>query len=953
MASGQWGTIQIGVPDFLESVRDAINSVAQFLASVLDIVLEALQLVKSFLVGYLDPIMAFLQQVIDYITTLLRDLRQLGLYMCGDWELMKWPFSKLRGGYRAYEQRMIGRMTDRTDVTRPDLTPNTKVFSLWFYLSADTSQIEQLIEYVKQLMRFFGHTFNPTGTPPVPVITQVLYDAEGASILQPQALGEYFKENLELPNVAVVKWKLNSTANESPFNPFPSLPPGGFIVTVSTFKDGIPIAWDRPQVAGGTEPSTENPNERVQPRDYGRVFGPTGQALVLHGGADMLTGDLDTYSYNKSLNGGKVQPNRTRVYGITSPTANTVIPLDALSEGETYNFQRTFYVPSEMVGTQFMTGEFQFALKLTDMPRNGKMEKQPDGTMKFVPSEDNATLVYARVASCTKKVADGSTPLQYRFGGPDSLPPPTGNVWTVQTPNVQTSGVSPFSAPMRITFPNANTAEYFKAVQTAMVVLILCRPDLSTWAEIEPSMSPDFIELVKARLALVEGVAAQPCGLESFAHLLSFVLKDPKKDYLAKGGTPQDFRESLFRRSNQFVYDAYNATGPMPDVERSVVLNTVFLRNVKWCDLLKSAGVIDEIPAKDFTILESIDPSKGGRLLNNGVAINRYSMGINPNTSDELLKLDGIFSLRAPQFMEVLNFPANDPTFNLDGVYQSLEELAEAKRNSPALIPFLNQARFDKDTGKYRIPSQYMTQWQLLRGQRSKIGSCDDSAPVFVINRKALEGQKPEEGGVVFCRGLFAAAKNGQILTEAAFALGVAASSHSLSSQDGAWLTYRFMDSITGIEDFMWSLQNWLESIKNTIQSIIDTIKKYIEYLEGRIIELQQFIRRINDLIQSVMQNIFTVPKCAALMLYSNGMDGMLADFISAKNKPSDSPLAFGAGVGVVIPAPLIGLIGDILMAIFDTDSDAPGDSIAGPVPPAVIIANPPQPVEPPEPDVL
>ncbi|MEI6297645.1 MAG: hypothetical protein WCO84_08495, partial [bacterium] len=67
MASGQWGTITVQVPDFLADVRDAINSVAQFLVSVLDIVLAALNLVKSFLVGFLDPIMAFIQVVIDFI----------------------------------------------------------------------------------------------------------------------------------------------------------------------------------------------------------------------------------------------------------------------------------------------------------------------------------------------------------------------------------------------------------------------------------------------------------------------------------------------------------------------------------------------------------------------------------------------------------------------------------------------------------------------------------------------------------------------------------------------------------------------------------------------------------------------------------------------------------------------------------------------------------------------
>ena len=235
-------------------------------------------------------------------------------------------------------------------------------------------------------------------------------------------------------------------------------------------------------------------------------------------------------------------------------------------------------------------------------------------------------------------------------------------------------------------------------------------------------------------------------------------------------------------------------------------------------------------------------------------------------------------------------------------------------------------------------------------------GSADDIAPVFYANKnKGLDNgllASPSECQVVFCRGIFAAANGGQLLTEAYFALSAAAAAMHRPPKDGQWLTYRFMDSLTGIEDFLWALENWLESIKNTVQSIVDTIKKYIEYLEGRITEMQQFIRRINDLILALLQNIFVIPKCSAMMLYSDGTGGMVSDFISAKNKPKDTPLAFGAGVGVVFPIPLVGLIGDILQAIFNTNAEA-DTGIAGPLPPPAIIANPPQSVDPVEPDVL
>ena len=41
MADGEWGTIQLAVPDFLEDLRETINSVAEVLITALDVALAA------------------------------------------------------------------------------------------------------------------------------------------------------------------------------------------------------------------------------------------------------------------------------------------------------------------------------------------------------------------------------------------------------------------------------------------------------------------------------------------------------------------------------------------------------------------------------------------------------------------------------------------------------------------------------------------------------------------------------------------------------------------------------------------------------------------------------------------------------------------------------------------------------------------------------------------------
>ena len=171
---GEWGTISFELPDFLTDVREAINSIAEFLLAFLDIALEALQLIKAFAVGFLDPLAALVQAVIDQINALLDNLKDLGIYITGDWALLEHPYDDLRGGFTEYERRMVARMTDFTDPTRPDVSSAVEVFAAFFYLSVDFSGISRLVQFVRQLLDMFNQSFNPSGSPPVPVVTGIL-----------------------------------------------------------------------------------------------------------------------------------------------------------------------------------------------------------------------------------------------------------------------------------------------------------------------------------------------------------------------------------------------------------------------------------------------------------------------------------------------------------------------------------------------------------------------------------------------------------------------------------------------------------------------------------------------------------------------------------------------------------------------------------------------------------
>lgn len=81
---GTWQTVSLKVPDFLEPVRVAIDAFFSFLIRILDILISVLDVLKVFATGLLDPLIAAIEALRRLIEALLNDLRQLGIYLHGD-----------------------------------------------------------------------------------------------------------------------------------------------------------------------------------------------------------------------------------------------------------------------------------------------------------------------------------------------------------------------------------------------------------------------------------------------------------------------------------------------------------------------------------------------------------------------------------------------------------------------------------------------------------------------------------------------------------------------------------------------------------------------------------------------------------------------------------------------------------------------------------------------------
>ena len=974
--SGQWGTVQFEIPDFLENIRDAINDFATLLITALEIINLALEFIKAFLKAFLDPLVALIEAIINEILAILNDLRQIGVYITGDWALLGWPPEDLRGGFAAYERRMVARLTDRTDPTRPEVSSRTSVIGFFGYVSVDPSDFERLVNFIITILKLFGISFFPdTSRLPIPTIQDTLYGTSAVSVFNFASLTDSLSSFDSTPPQQVrVTWTTSPASEKHPLNPFPVLGPSGYIVTVSTIPDGIPLKYARPRANTDKKGAQGNDNDRVQPREYGTVLDVDGQPVVLHGGAEMLAFRGSRFAYNDNMRGGVPRDGGTQVFGFTDPASNTIIPLEdlgnatALGEpgdgrGSEFFLQRTFLIESQVALAQWFAGEYSTVLSLDDMPHNARWEKKSDGT--FDRTDDGpATHYYARVWAVGKQVADGTKLPQWDFSSPIVTPQAakSGQPFIIDM-KCGTAAVGRPSQPRKLTYVNANTEEYLRALQTALLVLVLSRADLPLLSDIEAAKT----EAIAAKYASGEyagqGFALRATGLEVCKDIIPRVLPNPA-DLEKSGQDPVTWRTDLWRRIRQMALDIYEFTGPLPDVEAVIVDSTPDLREATWGDIL-SAGLDsqtrsdwEDAVGSDPLLFDALDPrgdvagSAGNRTW--GICPNIMSAGLGEDIPDGLFQMPGALVGRESEFV----------TWNggeLDVVY---EETSSAKVQSLLSgAPEGLRAYYEKfiqDDGSLLVPESHRDMLDDLLTS-SRVVSSGDYTPVFLIDGDTVSSYIPgftttPDSGFLYLRYALRAYAGGALYNQSLIVLQAATAAMTRPPEDGEWIAVRLFDAFPELDEFLAAIENWVRALAEALNSIVDAIVRFIEFLQAQIVELQQLIARINALIQSFLSFVFALPQFSGLMLLSEGTDNLMGDFITATNKPSDSPLSYGGGVALVIPFGPSFILDLIQVLAADGDSQDLDGSTGFGQPPAAIGIEEVQPGEDPdseEPDVL
>ena len=126
----------------------------------LEILKVILNTIKTFLVDFGNPIKALVLALIKLIEELFLALKATGVFAYFDIPdpSVDPNFDRFRGGFESFLERFKGSLYDTKDFNRPQ--PRTSTTSGFVLLVVDASNVMTLVMRIKQLMRFFGKSFN-------------------------------------------------------------------------------------------------------------------------------------------------------------------------------------------------------------------------------------------------------------------------------------------------------------------------------------------------------------------------------------------------------------------------------------------------------------------------------------------------------------------------------------------------------------------------------------------------------------------------------------------------------------------------------------------------------------------------------------------------------------------------------------------------------------------------
>lgn len=876
---GTWQTISLEVPDFLEPVREAIDAFFSFLIRILDILLAVLELLKVFLTGLLDPLIALIEQIRNLIEQLLNDLRQLGIYIHGDFYALEGPdFQQLKGGYLSYEARMVARLQDTADPNRPDVSELSTCLAVFLFVQSDIRGVNRIVQLIKSILALFNRKY------PVPRMigkvsnVQATYGYDGATIFSFNK--GFFRSEIfdkESPddsinnpyNAVNLTWQMAPI----PGAPFPDtqvLPPAGFLVEFSTVEQPIKLVAERVIEGSAQDMELNNQPAKTEVVD---VIDEDGNEILLRGGIQQL--DVQgAVNWNDAVDSqGDLKSDAVRIYGVRNLSDQSPIALDLLQDGDKFFLQKTFFVPfaqnfffpGKGYGATFLFEDMPFAAEFELDTGDGKITRKNDNTQ---PER-----FFVRVRAVSRDIKSET---DYQFvADQTALRDRQGPVLPLKNPQeVGLDDAGPPSFLTSILFPDASTQVYLRAVAEALAVLALSRADIPVLVgENGPIGYPPSGPLATGRKPFFwnefEGQANKPTGLEDLAQFLMVKIvgrRQVKKFFEEANASVSKFRRKLFINCINLTNRMLTQNlPPLPArqlaVERAEDLLNFRIFRALTGRISTSTDPNFDPPSPEGTLLELLQSTE-----------TQFGIGPNPNSMAIPVPraADGI-SVRIRDEREL----AREPHF-----------FFAAAGDNPAFTgtnPFVGRGSMD-------------------------------AAPV-IYSRQGLRLRD-----VAFVRNLIP----DEVYEAARFVLQVAVGPQ-VRPQERGWIAFRvFPQGIPSIDRFFDQILALLRAVQAAIESIAETIRRYIEFLQSRIQELQAFLNRLNALIQRLLRFFLSIVPATGLVVVAPGTDGVTSALIASENKPITPANAeadsYGGGI-MLFAGGIPNLALDVFRALFQGDT--------------------------------
>lgn len=829
-----WGDLKIEIlSDEIIQVIDNIKSFLELLNQALDLVLQVAEIVKTFVTSNLNLAKALVKEILDTLRRLIQDFFKLGFYYnFGDHKIIAKGYPGLKGGYPAYERRMMTRLNDRQDPNRPDFTASSTVLALFYYVGVDLSFIDDILDSTRlqpliRCLRSFAALlgFSLDGNTALPVASNLRVEYSTDTTLDVRLAWS----NLLGRTRAKIVWGIAPAPGGSEQDPNPPVPPGGFLVEVSCYPKGFQVGWLAPAPAG-TSTGSDNSNQPFITGTY--QASTTGRPLVIFGGVDTIDIGPDVSWPDPYDPSAPLKTGYHPAYFFQDQNTPEVIRkpfgkgTDAAGQEVYYN-QRAFFVDSSFIKQQFFSGgNYYLDLNPEELPKYCPIvDGQIDTSNPRVPD-----VVYVRVTP----VSDLVTADNYKEARWVPRPHTSDNETLVHihryiVPDsggefIKDDDLGIPSTPLEVAVPSASRDLYGLAVQTAIAVLTLSRSDITPPDE-TTTATPNTTDPTYVRTGL-EGTLAT-----EISRLLGII--NPDNYYGWTSFSPDEFIRDLYPRIVTQADRYIQAQGSLPqDILDALEPTLRTLVDWKWSDTNVSGARGN--PALNYTILGSLRYSAQAPDTT-PLCRNRRSLRSMPSETAENL------FIRAGLDYEDSGFG----TVNFRGTLGAADFRAEPSHNVRDCAPV--------------------------------VGPSNTTSPDIWYARHLISEEVYNAASTVL------------------------AITPSRTVETGTWGSKKLFLSRAPVGRVL-DILNKVESFTNVLfaglQSSTDAILRFITFLEQRVREVQEFIRRIEEFLDIPFSIPF--PSMKVLLLTTNGTSGVISGFLSAENKPPEGAKGYGGG-GVLV----------------------------------------------------